>query len=238
MQRHNDRTTSKYGKIVKRLLLSLTAIIVLILLAVVTIIAVNQYVQTSAKERIISPAEATLIDFDFDCILILGAGVRNDKRPSHMLEDRLLRGIELYEQGVADRLLMSGDHGQIDYDEVNVMKQFAIDKGIPSEHIFMDHAGFSTYESMYRAKEIFTAEKILVVTQEYHLYRALYIADALGLTAYGVDADLRTYIGQEYREFREVLARMKDFLTTLYKPKPTYLGETIPIHGNGDLTND
>jgi vancomycin permeability regulator SanA len=133
---------------------------------------------------------------------------------------------------------MSGDHGRTDYDEVAAMKQFAINAGIPSENIFMDHAGFSTYESLYRAKEIFQAKKILIVTQEYHLYRAIYIANQLGLEAYGVSADYRSYSGQTGRDIREFLARVKDFGTGIFKPEPTYLGDTIPIWGNGDLTND
>jgi len=133
---------------------------------------------------------------------------------------------------------MSGDHGTVEYDEVNAMKQYAIEKGIDSEEIFMDHAGFSTYESIYRAKEIFGAERVVIITQEYHLYRALYIADALGLEAYGVASDQRTYSGQTMRDVREILARNKDFLTSLFKPKPTYLGETISLDGSGDVTND
>lgn len=155
-----------------------------------------------------------------------------------MLEDRLLQGIELYENGASNRLLMSGDHGRKEYDEVNVMKQFAMDRNIVSEHIFMDHAGFSTYESLYRARDVFKAKKIIVVTQEYHLYRALYIAEKLGLEAYGVASDPRQYAGQEYRELREIFARVKDFFNVIFKPEPTYLGEAIPVSGNGDLTND
>ena len=112
-----------------------------------------------------------------------------------MLHDRLMRGVELYDVGAAPKLLMSGDHGHEEYDEVAAMKQFAIDAGIPSEDVFMDHAGFSTYESIYRAKEIYQADKILIVTQEYHLYRALYIADQLGVEAYGVSSDYHTYVG-------------------------------------------
>lgn len=135
-------------------------------------------------------------------------------------------------------MLMSGDHGRKEYDEVNVMKQFAIDRNIASEHIFMDHAGFSTYESLYRAKYIFKADKIIIVTQKYHLYRALYIADKLGIKAYGVASDPRKYAGQRSRDLREVLARGKDFVYLILKPEPTYLGKTIAISGNGDLTND
>ena len=107
---------------------------------------------------------------------------------------------------------MSGDHGREDYDEVNIMKEYAIEKGVPSEAIFMDHAGFSSYESVYRLKEIFEAKKVVIVTQKYHLYRALYIANQFDLEAYGVNLDPRRYVGVAYRELREVLARNKDFI--------------------------
>ena len=196
---------------------------------------INYYVKAAVRDRVISMEE--IGQFNSDCILILGAGVWGE-RPSHMLEDRLLRGINVFEQGSSDRLLMSGDHGRRDYDEVNVMKQFAVNAGVPSKQIFMDHAGFSTYDSLYRARDIFQARKIIIVTQEYHLYRALYVAKRLGMDAKGVASDLRVYPGQEYRETREVLARVKDFFFTVIKPRPTYLGEAIPVTGDGDLTND
>ena len=122
---------------------------------------------------------------------------------------------------------MSRDHGQEDYDEVNTMKNFAIEKGIPSEDIFMDHAGFSSYESIYRAKEIFKAKKVIIVTQKYHLYRALYIANQLDLEAYGIGADPRQYVGATYREIREIFARDKDFVKCIFKPEPKFLGDTI-----------
>lgn len=206
------------------------------LIQMIALIWVNGYVKLSAKHRILSPADAGSLGAD--CILILGAGVRAGGVPSPMLQDRLLQGIELYQTGASKRLLMSGDHGQKAYDEVNVMKQFAIDREVPSTAIFMDHAGFSTYESVYRTKAIFQAGRIIIVTQKYHLYRALYIAKALGLDAWGVASDPRPYAGQEYRELREILGRIKDFFKVMAKPAPTYLGEPIPLSGNGDVTND
>ena len=118
------------------------------------------------------------------------------------------------------------------------MKRYALEAGVPSVDVFMDHAGFSTYESMIRAIRVFEADKIIVVTQEYHLYRALYVAKALGIDAYGVAADYRTYSGQLNRDVREVLARIKDFGMAILQPDPTYLGEAIPISGNGELTHD
>jgi len=215
------------------------ALIVLTLAAVFTLVSIfmiSAHVKASVKDRIITPGEAASLHAD--CIIILGAGVWDGGRPSPMLEDRLLQGIELYENGSSDRLLMSGDHGRKDYDEVNVMKQFAIDRGIPSEHVFMDHAGFSTYESLYRARDIFEARRVIIVTQKYHIYRALYVAGKLGLEAYGVASDPRRYAGQNIRDLRETVARVKDYFIVMVKPKPTYLGETIPISGNGDVTND
>jgi SanA protein len=226
----------KSHKIKKKIWMVLVTLLLVIVLAFVCILIINAYVKSSVKDKIITADEAALLDAD--CILVLGAGVWADGRPSHMLEDRLLQGIELYENGASNRLLMSGDHGRKEYDEVNVMKQFAMDRNIVSEHIFMDHAGFSTYESLYRARDVFKAKKIIVVTQEYHLYRALYIAEKLGLEAYGVASDPRQYAGQEYRELREIFARVKDFFNVIFKPEPTYLGEAIPVSGNGDLTND
>ena len=209
-------------------------IMIIIVVIVVIVLAISLYVKMSTKKQIISDYSNLK---DIDCIIILGAGIWGDK-PSPMLEDRLLEGINLYQNGVSDKILMSGDHGRDEYDEVNIMKDYAIEKGIPSKSIFMDHAGFSTYESIYRAKEIFQAKKVVIVTQKYHLYRALYIAKNLGLEAYGVGADPRQYRGAFHREVREVIARDKDFIKCILKPKPTYLGEVIPISGNGDITND
>ncbi|MBE6008407.1 MAG: SanA protein [Lachnospiraceae bacterium] len=213
----------------------LLIITMLIILSVV--FSISAYVISSSGGKIISSADTEDFD-DTDCILVLGAGVRADGSPSHMLEDRLLTAIKLYENGAAPKILMSGDHGTEVYDEVNTMKDFAIEKGVPSEDIFMDHAGFSTYESMYRAKDIFEAKSVIIVTQRYHLYRAIYLAESLGLEACGVPADLRSYSGQSYRDMREHIARAKDFFYAIFKPEPTYLGEAIPVSGNGNVTND
>lgn len=197
---------------------------------------INAHVKNSVADMIVSPSEAE--DFGADCIVVLGCKVKETGAPSDMLRDRLLRGIELYNLGAAPKIIMSGDHGRKDYNEVGTMKKFAVEAGVPSNDIFMDHAGFSTYETVYRAKEIFGAVRIVIVTQKYHLYRALYIAKRLGIEAVGVDSDLESYRGQIKRDIREVLARCKDFATTLIKPKPKYLGEQMPVFGDGDLTND
>jgi vancomycin permeability regulator SanA len=215
-------------------------IVILLCLALIgaaAVLGINLYVKNSYAERIISSEEAADLK-GIDCILVLGCQVKDDGSPSDMLKDRLRRSIEVYNLGAAPKILMSGDHGQEDYDEVGTMKKYAVDAGLASEDIFMDHAGFSTYESVYRAKEIFGADRIIIITQKYHLYRALYIAGKLGIEAYGVPSDYYIYAGQSYREVREILARCKDFVTTILKPEPKYMGEAIPISGNGDVTND
>lgn len=217
----------------KKILKIITIIIIII---TILVLSINFYVIETTKRKIIKDNNYSKIK-DIDCILILGAGIWGDS-PSPMLQDRLEEGIKLYKDGIAPKIIMSGDHGRVEYDEVNIMKEYAINKGVPSEDIFMDHAGFSTYESIYRAKEIFNVKNIVIITQEYHLYRALYIANKLGINAYGINSDPRKYSGQSYRELREILARNKDFINCIIKPTPTYLGESIPINGNGDITND
>lgn len=203
----------------------------------VCILGINGYVKHTAKAAFVTALQAADRE-EVDCIIVLGCLVRDDGTPSDMLRDRLTGAVELYRMGAAPKILMSGDHGQDSYDEVNAMKQFAVDAGVPSEDVFMDHAGFSTYETMYRAKEIFGAEKVVVVTQEYHLYRAVYIAEELGMEVCGVSSDYNRYYGQTMRDLREVLARCKDFAMCILQPEPTFLGETISLDGDGNVTND
>lgn len=213
------------------------ALLCLALVAVTAVFLIDAYVCSSVHDGILTAEDAAQLK-GVDCVLVLGCGVRSDGTPSDMLHDRLRRSVELYELGAAPKLLMTGDHGERYYNEVEAMKQFAVEADVPSEDVFMDHAGFSTYESMYRAAAIFQAKKIIIVTQGYHLYRAVYIARALGMEAYGVSSDYRNYSGQLVMDVREVLARVKDFFTVVIRPEPTYLGEAIPIWGDGNLTND
>ncbi len=210
--------------------------LILIIILITIILSINFYVVLSTKKQIVLLDDIKNKN-DYDCIIVLGAGIWGDK-PSPMLQDRLDEAIKLYNEGLAPKIIMTGDHGQKGYDEVNIMKEYAINKGIPSEDIFMDHAGFSTYESIYRAKEIFKVKKTIIVTQEYHLYRALHIANVLKVDGVGVGADPRKYSGQLYRDLREILARNKDFFQAIFKVKPTYLGESIPVSGDGNITND
>lgn len=210
-------------------------------------VAINLFVIKSTEDQIAahyngdssSITNSDLVEMsriDPECIMVLGASVNPDGTPSPMLEDRLDTGIELYHRGVAPKLLLTGDDGQVEYNEVEGMKKYAIAAGVPEEDIFLDHAGFSTYDSVYRASYVFGVESMVVVTQEYHLYRTLQGCEKMGIDAVGVAAEQEVYSGQELREGREILARVKDFVKWMIKPEATFLGEAIPISGSGIVT--
>jgi len=193
----------------------------------------NVYIILYAKQFILEKDE--LPSQNVDCVMVLGAGLW-DGKPSPMLKERLDFGLEAYESGCTDRMLMSGDHGTEYHDEVNAMKDYLIEKGVERDVIFLDHAGFSTYESMYRARDVFEVKSMVIVTQTYHLYRAVYDARKLGIEAYGYKAEKLIYPPLNY--LREPFARVKDVIWCIIKPEPTYLGDVIPISGSADLTDD
>ena len=218
------------NKIIKSIII---AVLCVCLLGGVAVVGINAYMISYVENYILSVDD--LKNDSFDCIMVLGAGLW-DGEPSPMLQERLDFGLVAYEMCCSEKLLMSGDHGREEYDEVNKMKDVAIENGVPADNIFMDHAGFSTYESMYRARDVFQVEKMVIVTQEYHLYRAVYNARKLGIDAYGFAADRLNY--PIYNDVREALARTKDFFYCIIQPEPTYLGEEIPISASGSLTDD
>lgn len=211
----------------------IAAALLLIIVAVSATVTINFHMFNSTRRSIVEVSSAASEVPNADCILVLGASVCPDGSPSTMLKDRLDRAIELYREGAAPKLLMSGDNGTTGYNEVAVMRLYAINAGVPAEDIFADHAGFSTYESIYRLKAIFGADKAIIVTQRYHLYRALYIADKLKIEACGVAALDERYAGQSFRDIREFAARNKDFITCILKPLPKYLGDPISLTGDG-----
>ena len=210
--------------------------VVAAVLAVVAVFAVTNVVTiVGSKGSIVNADEASISSAD--AIVVLGASVFADGTPSGILQDRLDDGIALYFAGVAPKLIMSGDNGTESYNEVRVMKQYAIAQGVPSEDIFCDHAGFSTYESMYRAKYVFGCQRIVVATQTYHLYRALWSAKSLGMQATGVPSDYHEYQKQLQYDIREVPARTKDFFKALFRMPSTYVGDAISLDQDGDVTN-
>ena len=223
----------KSKNILKKILIILLFIIIVSFAALCT---VNLYVCLSASPYI-EDNDAEL-DTDVDAIIVLGAGLTSDGRPGTVLKDRLDTAIELYNDGISNRLLMSGDHGDAYHNEVKAMKEYAIEQGVPDDDIFMDHAGFTTYETMVRARDIFEVKSAVVVTQKYHLYRSMYIARRLGLDAEGYASEIQIEGKYIPLEVRESFARVKAFLYMIIMPEPTYLGDKIPITGSGSATDD
>lgn len=202
---------------------------------VIAVLVMNRIV-IAAGEKNISTAES-ISDKQADAVMVFGARVTNGIL-SDTLKNRVDKAIELYKAGVVGKILMTGDHGRENYDEVNAMKQYAVDKGVPADDVFCDHAGFNSYESLYRARDVFMCKSVILVTQEFHIYRTLYLAERLGLEAYGVIAPDAANANGLYNEMRETLARVKAVFNGMLLPEPTYLGEAIPISGSGSATDD
>ena len=222
-----------------------TFVIIIVVLAVL-VLGTSAFAALSASRDIagvdtgngISEAEAEVCrSIDPQCILVLGCAVWLNNEPSPMLKDRLDTAIALYRQGVAPKLLLSGDNSVVEYSEPDCMLQYTLAQGVPAEDIFLDYAGFSTYESVHRSHSVFKADRVIVVTQKYHLFRALKACEALGIEAKGVASNQQKYAGRYYREAREVLARVKDLFKGMIKAKPTYLGDEIPVDGDGRVTH-
>ena len=220
----------KWGKRIMGIFISLLIIFVLTISIAISI--VNSY-----KKYIYSIED---IPSGNDAIIVLGAGVRGDGSPSDILSDRLETSLEVYNANLGNTFILSGDHGTVEYNEVRPMKDYIIEANINEKVIFMDHAGVSTYDTMYRAKEIFKVNKAVIVTNEYHLPRALYIARKLGIEAYGVKSDIREYQLMDSYKKREILAQLKDFAyVNILKPEPKFLGEAIPVSSSdGRVTDD
>ena len=218
------------------LLISLSVILIGIIACAFMINCVDE----KGVKNIISFEEIS--DNEVDAIIVLGAGVKEDGSPCQMLEDRLKTAIAVYNKlDKKCKILLSGDHGQDNYNEVKTMKKYILDNlSISESDIFMDHAGFSTYDTMYRAKDIFEVNKAIVITNGYHLPRALYLAQKKNIEALGVASDLREYSGIDYYKFRERFSQIKAFLmSNITKSKPKFLGEKIPISSSdGRITED
>lgn len=203
-------------KIIKLLLL-------LLFVAIFSIFGINHYVCRVGEASLVQTPELS------DAVIVLGASVFGNT-VSHILADRLDEAYRVYRDGYAPKIIVSGDHGTKDYNEVKAMRDYLVEKGVPTEDIFMDHAGFSTYDTVYRAKEIFQVAKAIIVTQEDHLIRALYIANRLGLPAEGISAGNYPIGEAAVQKIREPLARIKAFLQCeILHPEPEFLGEPIPV---------
>jgi SanA protein len=182
------------------------------------------YVEYRWADRILPRARAP----EAPVALVFGAGLRANQAPSPMLAERIDTAIALYQAGKVKALLMSGDNSDRSHDETRAMRRYAIGKGVPSRHVIGDYAGLSTYDSCYRARSIFGVERALLVTQQFHLPRALFIAQSLGIDAFGVSADEARPHRAPY-PVRELLARPWAVVMVLLRPAPRFLGEPEPI---------
>lgn len=200
------------GRVMRLLLKIVLVIVALCLAGLLTIIGISEYVRISQLDKVFDLAADIPKADDIDCVVVLGAGLQSNGKPSHMLEDRIKVGVEVLNQSGADYILMSGDKSGEYYDEPAAMKKYAEEMGVDPSRILIDNKGFSTFESMTRVKDEYGFDKVIIITQKYHLYRALYIAEDAGIEALGVSADLRPYRNQFVREVREILARVKDLL--------------------------
>ena len=225
--------------LVKKILIIIATLVILVfgISAYVSMSASGNIAGTDSDDGVSQKMADECKSIDPQCILVLGCAVWADNKPSPMLKDRLDTAIDLYHKGVAPKLLLSGDNGVKGYSEPDCMYRYVLGQGIPDEDIFLDFAGFSTYESVYRSHAVFMADRLIVVTQKYHLFRALKACEALGIKAKGVASNQQKYAGRYYREAREVLARNKDFFKGIIKAKPTYLGDEIPVDGDGTVTH-
>lgn len=208
----------RYRKLIPIVCFLMVFGIVISLMALTVSAAVCQ----KAKDRILSQSKLENLEMNFDAVMVLGCKVFDDGTPSDRLKDRLTVGISIFKTGICDKILMSGDSEYADYDEVGAMKREALAAGITEEEILLDPYGLSTYESLIRFRDEFGGKRLVIVTQEYHLYRALYIAEKLGIEAYGVHADLQPYQKQMQMELREILARCKDVFFSLLQPAPKW----------------
>ncbi len=213
----------------------LALVLAVVVVAVLVFVGTNAAAVLTTRDDIVD--QQTAAAFDADAIVVLGASVRPDGTPSGILQDRLDDGIALYFAGAAPKIIMSGDNGTESYNECWAMKRYAVSQGVPSEDVFCDHAGFSTYETMYRARHVFGAERIVVATQTYHLYRALYDAQGVGMEAIGVPSDYGEYANQSWYDIREVFARTKDFFQVLFSVPSTFVGDPISLDQSGDVTD-
>lgn len=214
------------------------ALLVVAVLAVLAIVLANVVTIATTRDRAVTVEGAVeaLASDPADAVVVLGASVYADGTPSDILADRLEVACDLYKAGAARAVIVSGDNRTSHYNESDAMKAYCVELGVPSEAVFVDHAGNTTYESMWRAHYVFGAQRIIVATQAYHLYRAMFAADCLGMQTWGVACDKGAYDNQRAYSAREVLARAKDFYAALLHVPVETSDETVSLDVSGDLT--
>lgn len=205
---------------------------------VLAVAAPNVAILVAENDRILDVDQVCEFGETYDAIMVLGASINPDGTPSSVLQDRLDVAIRLYQSGVSQNIIVSGDdESDADYDEVTAMKNYIVGMGVPSQDVFCDHAGICTYDSMYRAQYVFNVNTMVVVTQSYHLPRALFDANALGVSSVGVASDLHSYTELSFFHGREVFARVSDFIKVITRRDATYLSEPVSLSQSGDVTS-
>lgn len=204
----------------------------LVLTGILTFAGINFYVKRFSNPYCFRNTESLP---ESRVAIIFGAGIRNNA-PSKYLKDRLDAGIGAYKEGKARRLLLSGDNGSKSYDELAVMKAYCADHGVDTLQIFVDYAGFDTYSTLYRAKHIFGVEEAILVTQNYHLDRAVFIARNLDIDAVGYAADRGGYSNLRKNKIRELFATVKSVIDVMYGRKPKFLGKKVDMEGKGNFS--
>lgn len=199
-----------------------------VLIGVFLIILINLYVLSFSKGKIFS-WEDNITGYEVG--IVFWARVYEWGKPSDILADRLKVAKKAYDEGKITKIIVSGDNSKSHYDEPTSMRNYLINLWVKKDDIYLDYAGFDTYDTLYRAREIFWVEKALLFTQEFHLKRALYIAEKLEIKSIWIHTDLQKYIYADYYERREVLARTKAFFSTdILKVKPKFLGNPINMN--------
>lgn len=207
-------------------------------LFVIFVFASNRIILKNSREFIYQGEDRFAKVPEAQAALVLGARVWSNGQMSAIFEDRAKTALRLYEEGKVEKILVSGDHGRKEYDEVNAAKKYFLDAGVLGADIFLDHAGFDTYDSLYRARAVFKADSLIICTQDFHLPRAVYIGKKLGLNVYGISADLQLYVGEARRNLREAIARSKAMLNIIFHSRPKFLGPAVPLSGDSSLSWD
>jgi len=212
----------------------LLSVIVLCLIALVVVLVTNSNITAETEKLIFTEFKDVP---KAKVVIIFGAGINGDQ-PSRYLKDRLDAGILLYKNNKVDKILLSGDNGRDEYDELTVMKLYCQKNGVDTTKIYIDYAGFDSYSTMYRAKHIFRVDTAILVSQKYHLNRCIYLGDKLGIKSFGYSADRSIYPGYKYYAFREKLSVTKAVLDVIRNRKPKYLGEPVDINGASNYTKE
>ncbi|MDP2090757.1 MAG: ElyC/SanA/YdcF family protein [Candidatus Gracilibacteria bacterium] len=202
-------------------------ILSIFLLLVIFIFTVNYYILSFSKINYFYEVEGLEQNY---VGLVFGASVLRNKKPSDILKDRLKVAYNAYDLGKIQKIIVSGDNSRLNYNEPYVMKKYLLELGVKDQDIYLDYAGFDTYDSLYRAKKIFGVDNLVLFTQDFHLKRAMYIGQKLGIKTLGVETNLQKYMNEGYYNRRELLARIKAFLQVeIFKSKPKFLGDKIEI---------